>query len=60
MPNWSVLIRDFVLKNKDLFKGEPGNPAPNQVSSVPPEGHWKVKNFYVDSKTGKLVVEYET
>jgi hypothetical protein len=29
------------------------------LNSTPPSGHFKVKNLYVDSTTGKLVVEYE-
>lgn len=27
--------------------------------SVPPVGEWKVVNFYVDSQTKRLIVEYE-
>lgn len=29
------------------------------VTSVAPEGMYRVTNIYVDSATGKLVVEYE-
>ncbi len=40
------------------------NPFTNELSfyekgSVPPAGDWQVVNWYVDSDTGKLVVEYE-
>jgi hypothetical protein len=30
------------------------------IPSSPPQGNYKVKNIYVDSQTGKLVIEYET
>lgn len=30
-----------------------------EIKSVPPSGHFKVTNLYVDSATGKLVVEYD-
>ncbi len=32
------------------------NPA---LRSMPPPGHFRVTNLYVDSGTGKLVVEYD-
>lgn len=40
------------------------NPFTNELSyyepiSVPPVGEWKVVNFYVDSQTKRLIVEYE-
>ena len=31
---------------------------PSTVSN-PPSGHFKVTNFYVNSATGKLVIEYD-
>ena len=30
-----------------------------QIESVPPAGHFKVKNIYVNAVTGKLVVNYD-
>jgi hypothetical protein len=30
------------------------------LPSNPPPGHYKVINIYVDSQTGKLVIQYET
>lgn len=30
------------------------------LPSNPPLGHYKVINIYVDSQTGKLVIQYET
>ena len=31
----------------------------NKPSSNPPQGSYKVKNFWVDAETGRLVVEYD-
>lgn len=43
------------------LKGEKGDPGTGtgQIPSTPPQGHYKVTNIYVNSQTGKLVVEYE-
>lgn len=40
--------------------GAPANPHPQYIQSIPPVGHWKIINMYVDANTGKLVIEYET
>jgi len=29
------------------------------IPSNPPEGHYKITNMYINSQTGKLVVEYD-
>ena len=30
------------------------------ISSIAPQGHYKVTNIYVNAQTGKLIIEYET
>lgn len=51
----------FVKSCSKTFKGTEDGKWVEEVGipSSPPSGKCKVKNFYVDPATGKLVVEYD-
>lgn len=56
----SIVVR--IISDVEANTGQPNSSlaiAINAIRSMPPSGHYKVINIYVDSATGKLVVQYD-